>query len=44
MLGFPAAASKAGNQSNPDIMPFDTLPAGIFQAQVTIMHAYHLKN
>src|SRR5215813_3384055 len=28
MFGFPAAATKVGNQSNPDTMLFSTLPAG----------------
>src|SRR3954469_1404986 len=26
MLGFPAAATKVGNQSRPDMIPFDTDP------------------
>src|SRR5439155_17023395 len=36
MLGFPAAATKVGNQSKPDIIPFSTLPAGTWPGQRTI--------
>ena len=33
MLGLPAAATKVGNQSRPDMMPFSTLPAGTLPGQ-----------
>ena len=33
MLGLPAAATKVGNQSRPETMPFSTLPAGTLPGQ-----------
>ena len=36
MFGLPAAATKVGNQSSPEMMPFSTLPAGTLPGQRTI--------
>ena len=33
MFGLPAAATKVGNQSSPEMMPFSTLPAGTLPGQ-----------
>src|SRR5258705_3610081 len=39
MLGLPAAATRVGNQSSPEVMPFSTLPAGTLPGQGRIMGA-----
>ena len=39
MLGLPAAASRVGNQSSPEMMPFSTLPAGTRPGQRIIAGA-----
>ena len=36
MFGLPAAATKVGNQSSPDMSPFSTLPAGTLPGQRTM--------
>src|SRR5271169_634916 len=36
MFGLPAAATKVGNQSSPETIPFSTLPAGTWPGQRTI--------
>ena len=33
MFGLPAAATRVGNQSRPEMMPFSTLPAGTLPGQ-----------
>ena len=36
MFGLPAAATKVGNQSSPEMIPFSTLPAGTLPGQRTM--------